>query len=145
MRAAVYTGIDLHNFSASWREMKNVLNGLGDPTRRRLLDLLHERNGQTLGELISVGMTRRSATQHLAALKAANLISTVRRGREKLHLMGGVLLAPIGITDGFAAGSSLWPNSDNAASPSRCGVAGVRGGPLTATARRAFRVLEARP
>jgi uncharacterized protein YndB with AHSA1/START domain len=70
-----------------------VFKALADPTRRYLLDLLHEQNGQTLGELCErLEMTRQSATQHLAILEAANLVSTVRRGREKLHYLNPVPL-----------------------------------------------------
>jgi uncharacterized protein YndB with AHSA1/START domain/DNA-binding transcriptional ArsR family regulator len=77
-------------------EMDKVFKALGDPTRRHLLDRLHERNGQTLGELCDdVDMTRQSATQHLAVLEAANLISSVRRGREKLHYLNPVPLHEI--------------------------------------------------
>ncbi|MEU7526518.1 metalloregulator ArsR/SmtB family transcription factor [Saccharothrix sp. NPDC042600] len=73
--------------------MDKVFKALADPTRRYLLDRLHEENGQTLGELCArVGMTRQSATQHLAVLEAANLVSTVRRGREKLHYLNPVPL-----------------------------------------------------
>jgi DNA-binding transcriptional ArsR family regulator len=73
-----------------------VFKALGDPTRRRLLDLLCERNGQTLGQLCTgLDMTRQSATQHLELLEAANLISTVRRGREKLHFINPVPLYEI--------------------------------------------------
>src|SRR5262245_51912560 len=61
-----------------------------------MLDRLRERNGQTLGELCAaVEMTRQSATQHLGVLEAANLISTVRRGREKLHYLNPVPLHEI--------------------------------------------------
>jgi uncharacterized protein YndB with AHSA1/START domain/DNA-binding transcriptional ArsR family regulator len=68
--------------------MDLVFKALADPTRRHLLDQLRERQGQTLGELCgSLAMTRQSGTQHLAVLEAANLISTVRRGREKLHYL----------------------------------------------------------
>ena len=68
-----------------------VFRALADPTRRYLLDRLREENGQTLGELCAgVGMARQSATQHLAVLEGANLISTVRRGREKLHYLNPV-------------------------------------------------------
>jgi DNA-binding transcriptional ArsR family regulator len=68
-----------------------VFKALGDPTRRRLLDLLHERNGQTLGELCEhLDMARQSATQHLEILEAANLVSTTKRGREKLHFLNPV-------------------------------------------------------
>jgi uncharacterized protein YndB with AHSA1/START domain/DNA-binding transcriptional ArsR family regulator len=70
-----------------------VFRALADPTRRALLDRLRERNGQTLGELCGpLDMARQSATQHLGVLEAANLISTVRRGREKLHYLNPVPL-----------------------------------------------------
>ena len=73
-----------------------VFKALGDPTRRHLLDRLHDRNGQTLGELCDgVDMARQSATQHLAVLEAANLVSAVRRGREKLHYLNPVPLHEI--------------------------------------------------
>jgi uncharacterized protein YndB with AHSA1/START domain/DNA-binding transcriptional ArsR family regulator len=77
-------------------EVNKVFKALGDPTRRLLLDRLHERNGQTLGELCDdLGMTRQSATQHVTVLEAANLVSTVRRGREKLHYLNPVPLHEI--------------------------------------------------
>jgi DNA-binding transcriptional ArsR family regulator len=70
-----------------------VFKALGDPTRRKLLDLLCEKNGQTLGQLCeNLDMARQSATQHLGILEAANLVSTVRRGREKLHFINPVPL-----------------------------------------------------
>ena len=68
-----------------------IFKALADATRRRLLDRLHENNGLTLGELCDrIGMTRQSATQHLDVLESANLISTARRGREKLHYINPV-------------------------------------------------------
>jgi uncharacterized protein YndB with AHSA1/START domain/DNA-binding transcriptional ArsR family regulator len=70
-----------------------VFKALADRTRRALLDSLRERNGQTLGELCGpLAMARQSATQHLELLEAANLIATVRRGREKLHYLNPVPL-----------------------------------------------------
>jgi uncharacterized protein YndB with AHSA1/START domain/DNA-binding transcriptional ArsR family regulator len=73
-----------------------VFKALADPTRRHLLDRLHARNGQALGELCEgVGMARQSAAQHLGVLEAANLIGTVRRGREKLHYLNPVPLHEI--------------------------------------------------
>jgi uncharacterized protein YndB with AHSA1/START domain/DNA-binding transcriptional ArsR family regulator len=76
--------------------MDLVFKALADPTRRYLLDQLHEHNGRTLGELCErVAMTRQSATQHLAVLEAANLVSTVRRGRQKLHYLNPVPLHEI--------------------------------------------------
>ena len=72
---------------------EQLFKALADPTRRAMLDRLHERNGQTLTELCDgFGMARQSATQHLEILEAANLIATVRRGREKLHYLNPVPL-----------------------------------------------------
>jgi DNA-binding transcriptional ArsR family regulator len=77
-------------------DLGQAFKALADPTRRYLLDQLHERNGQTLGELCErVGMARQSTTQHLDILEAANLITTVRRGREKLHYLNPVPLHEI--------------------------------------------------
>jgi len=73
-----------------------VFKALADPTRRELLDRLRERNGQTLGELCDgIAMARQSATQHLDVLAAANLVSTVRSGRRKLHYLNPVPLHEI--------------------------------------------------
>ncbi len=70
-----------------------VFKALADPTRRKLLDLLCERNGQTLGALCEhLDMARQSATQHIGILEAASLVSTVWRGREKLHFINPVPL-----------------------------------------------------
>jgi DNA-binding transcriptional ArsR family regulator/uncharacterized protein YndB with AHSA1/START domain len=66
--------------------MDAVFKALADPSRRELLDRLNARNGQTLGELCEgLGMARQSVTKHLDVLEAAGLVTTVRRGREKLH------------------------------------------------------------
>jgi uncharacterized protein YndB with AHSA1/START domain/DNA-binding transcriptional ArsR family regulator len=70
-----------------------IFRALADPTRRELLDRLREQNGQTLGELCTrIAMARQSVTQHLGILESANLVSTVRRGREKLHYLNPVPL-----------------------------------------------------
>lgn len=71
--------------------MDKVFKALADPGRRQLLDRLHAQNGQTLGELCGhLAMTRQAVTKHLKLLEAANLIATVRRGREKLHYLNPV-------------------------------------------------------
>jgi DNA-binding transcriptional ArsR family regulator len=70
-----------------------VFKALADPTRRKLLDLLCQHDGQTLGQLCEhLDMARQSATQHIGLLEAANLVSTVWRGREKLHFINPVPL-----------------------------------------------------
>jgi len=73
-----------------------LFKALADPGRRRLLDLLHAHDGQTLAQLCEpMVMTRQAVTQHLAVLEAANLVATVRRGREKLHFLNPVPLQQI--------------------------------------------------
>ena len=73
-----------------------VFKALADPTRRRLLDLLHRENGQTLSALCAdMDMTRQAVTQHLQLLEEANLVVTVWRGREKLHYLNPVPLHEI--------------------------------------------------
>src|SRR5947209_12959102 len=65
-----------------------VFRALADPSRRRLLDSLNASNGQTLRELCAgMDMARQSVSKHLALLEAANLVTIVWRGREKLHYL----------------------------------------------------------
>jgi uncharacterized protein YndB with AHSA1/START domain/DNA-binding transcriptional ArsR family regulator len=76
--------------------LDRVFKALADPTRRQLLDRLHERNGQTLSELCEqLDMARQSVTQHVGVLEAAGLVSSIRRGREKLHYLNPVPLHQI--------------------------------------------------
>lgn len=71
--------------------MDAVFKALADPVRRQLLDSLHAKNGQTLGELCEGhDMTRQAVTKHLAILEDANLVATQKRGREKLHFLNPV-------------------------------------------------------
>ena len=73
-----------------------LFKALADPSRRKLLDLLHAHDGRTLNELCEhLDMTRQGVTQHLGSLEAANLVTTVRRGREKLHFLNPVPLQEI--------------------------------------------------
>ena len=68
--------------------MDLVFKALADPSRRLLLDRLRARNGQTLRELCTgLDTTRQAVSKHLAVLEAANLVSSVRRGREKWHYL----------------------------------------------------------
>ncbi len=69
-------------------EMDEVFKALADPSRRLLLDSLNTRNGQSLRDLCAgLSMARQSVSKHLAVLEDANLITTVWRGREKLHYL----------------------------------------------------------
>ncbi|MFD3520969.1 ArsR/SmtB family transcription factor [Streptomyces sp. NPDC058653] len=71
--------------------MDDVFKALADPGRRRLLDSLDTRDGQSLRELCAeLDMARQSVSKHLAVLEAANLVTTVWRGREKLHFLNVV-------------------------------------------------------
>ena len=77
--------------------MDAVFKALADTSRRSLLDRLHARNGQTLNDLCDGhAMTRQAVTKHLAILEAANLVSTFKHGREKLHYLNPVPIHQIG-------------------------------------------------
>ena len=77
-------------------DIDKVFKALADPTRRRLLDLLHRENGQTLTALCGhMDMTRQGVTQHLQQLEEANLVAVVWQGREKLHYLNPVPLHEI--------------------------------------------------
>src|SRR5580765_2862938 len=81
---------------AERRETDVLFRALADPSRRKLLDLLHAHDGRTLNELCEyLDMTRQGVTQHLGLLEAANLVATVWRGREKLHFLNPVPLQEI--------------------------------------------------
>jgi len=68
-----------------------VFRALADKSRRLLLDRLRRRNGQTLSELSEgLEMTRQAVTKHLAILEDANLVASLRQGREKLHFINPV-------------------------------------------------------
>jgi DNA-binding transcriptional ArsR family regulator len=73
-----------------------LFRALADPSRRKLLDLLHAHDGRTLYELCEhLDMTRQGVTQHLDLLAAADLVAIVRRGREKRHFLNPVPLQEI--------------------------------------------------
>ena len=69
----------------------DVFKALADPTRRRLLDELFEHDGQTLSALEQrLPMTRFGVAKHLKVLEEAGLVTTRKRGREKLHFLNPV-------------------------------------------------------
>jgi DNA-binding transcriptional ArsR family regulator len=74
--------------------MADVFEALAAPARRTILDVLRERDGQTLFEICArltmkhnVTLTRQAISQHLDVLEAAGLISTKREGRCKYHYL----------------------------------------------------------
>ena len=78
------------------RDTDALFKALADPSRRKLLDVLHAHDGRTLNELCDyLDMTRQGVTQHLAVLESANLVATLRSGREKLHFLNPVPLQEI--------------------------------------------------
>ena len=77
--------------------MDDVFKALADASRRSLLDRLHAKNGQTLNELCEgLAMTRQAVAKHLGILEEANLVTTYRQGREKLHYLNPVPIHQIG-------------------------------------------------
>jgi len=80
----------------SGRDTDPLFKALADPSRRKLLDVLHAHDGQTLNQLCEhLEMTRQGVTQHLNVLEEANLLATAWRGREKLHFLNPVPLQEI--------------------------------------------------
>jgi DNA-binding transcriptional ArsR family regulator len=78
------------------RDADLLFKALADPSRRKLLDVLHAHDGRTLNDLCEhLDMTRQGVTQHLGVLEAANLVATVRSGREKLHFLNPTPLQEI--------------------------------------------------
>ncbi len=87
----VASGLTCNTFIAYHLGVDQVFRALADPGRRRLLDALYERNGQTLTELCEqLAVSRQAVSRHLGVLEAANLVATQWRGREKLHYLNPV-------------------------------------------------------
>jgi DNA-binding transcriptional ArsR family regulator len=72
-------------------DVDDVFKALADPTRRGLLDELFREDGQSLGALESrLPMSRFGVMKHLKVLEEAGLVTTRKRGREKLHFLNPV-------------------------------------------------------
>jgi DNA-binding transcriptional ArsR family regulator len=85
------TGLTGNHLVSYYGGMDPVFKALADPTRRDLLDALFEEDGQTLSALVArFDMTRIGVAKHLGVLEAAGLVTTRRRGREKLHFLNPV-------------------------------------------------------
>jgi DNA-binding transcriptional ArsR family regulator len=74
--------------------MADVFEALAAPARRAILDVLCERDGQTLFEICArltmkhdLTLTRQAISQHLDVLEAAGLLTTKREGRYKYHYL----------------------------------------------------------
>ena len=88
-----YAGIYLHNGVV---DEDQIFKALADPSRRRLLDMLHEQPAMTLGDLCAgLDMRRQSVSQHLDVLEAAGLVTSTREGRRKLHYLNPVPIREI--------------------------------------------------
>src|ERR1700752_4844624 len=81
---------------ARMASIDEVFKALADASRRRLLDSLNARNGQSLRELCAgLDMARQSVSKHLAVLESAGLVTTVWRGREKLHYLNAAPISDV--------------------------------------------------
>ena len=86
-------GIKINSFTCNHmvafmqrKQMDRTFKALADDSRRKLLDILRERDGLSLGSLCEhLSMSRQAVTKHLFILESANLVITMWRGREKLH------------------------------------------------------------
>jgi len=82
--------------------MADVFEALAAPARRVILDVLHERDGQTLFEICArltmqheLSLTRQAVSQHLDVLEQAGLLRTKREGRYKYHYLDTTPLGTI--------------------------------------------------
>ena len=81
--------------------MDAIFKALADDTRRQVLDVLRDRDGQTLGELeeslanLGVEMTRFGVMKHLKVLEAASLVISRKQGRFKYHYLNVVPLQEV--------------------------------------------------
>lgn len=76
--------------------MDKVFRALSDPSCRKHPEKLHADNGQTLSQLCEhLHTTRQAVAKHLAILEDANLVTTIWRGREKLHYLNPVPIVKI--------------------------------------------------
>ena len=80
----------------------DVYRAIADPSRRAILDVLTEREGQSLFELCTrltmkygISSSRQAISQHLEVLEAAGLVVTKRGGRSKFHWFNGAPLKAI--------------------------------------------------
>ncbi|MCK6255543.1 helix-turn-helix domain-containing protein [Fictibacillus sp. KIGAM418] len=73
-----------------------IFKALADASRRKLLDELYLKNGQTLSELCQhLKMSRQAVTKHLSSLEDANLVAISWQGREKLHYLNPLPISEI--------------------------------------------------
>jgi DNA-binding transcriptional ArsR family regulator len=84
-------------YATIWlHKVDDIFKALADPSRRALLDQLHQANGQSLNELCRhLDLTRQGITKHLAILIQAELVVPLWRGRQKLHYLNPAPLKQI--------------------------------------------------
>lgn len=88
--------LDMQHKYCIFKTMSDVFKALADENRRKLLDLLFNENGQTLGDLAEkFSISRQAISRHLVVLEGANLISVRWQGRAKLHFLNPVPIAEI--------------------------------------------------
>ncbi len=76
--------------------MDLVFKALADRNRRKLLDKLNDRQGQTMTELCAgMEIKRQSVARHLSILEQAGLVAVEWRGREKFHFLNPVPITQI--------------------------------------------------
>jgi DNA-binding transcriptional ArsR family regulator len=74
------------------KHVTDVFDALAAPARRAILDVLVERDDQTLFEIVGrlatdheIELTRQAVSQHLAVLEEVGLVSARRDGRYRFH------------------------------------------------------------
>lgn len=93
LKSGITTVTTTYVITSALPEDETVFRTLADPTCRRLLDLLFERDGRMLKELEwELPITRFVVMKHLRMLEEAGLIATRKVGRKRLHYLNPVLI-----------------------------------------------------
>jgi DNA-binding transcriptional ArsR family regulator len=73
-------------------DLDHIFKALGDPTRRKIIDRLRERPGQSLFEICALffaengmALSRQAITQHIDMLQKAGLVRVEWSGRTRIH------------------------------------------------------------
>lgn len=71
-------------------DASTVLDAVGEPNRRRLLELLHRRAESTVSELVAAsGLRQPQVSKHLKVLASASLVAARADGRHRHYRLDG--------------------------------------------------------
>ena len=94
-------------YGASMATASGVLDAVGEPNRRLLLELLHQRTESTVSELVDAsGLRQPQVSKHLKVLAEADLVAVRADGRHRRYRLEGRGLQAA--HDWFASFEDVW-------------------------------------